>query len=460
MEVVTLVLGIIVGLGLVPALVTIFGLLACYWAVKLFITGNPAALWPKKHDYGIDPSQTDFQRLVAMTALAPQAAEHLATYLCLDVEKEDAKQEALAARLKREALEEKLALEEKQPETAVAVADFKPTPITFKPGEPTTFAEYVGQEAVVERLKIAVETMSPLRVRLPYSPVFIGPPGLGKTALAKVTAHEISARMAAMGMDQPDFIAVVGSDVTTLAALDALIRRWIAREGNILFIDEVHTFAKSAFIDKILLLLSERRWRFEGDRDPTDLPDCTLLAGTTDYGAMSGALKRRFKRMYLRPMTRTQLLGVVKDQPVPIEDAAAERIVGVTYFGGAPWEGLQLREDAQVYAEAARRPTITVEDVERTIRAEELDEFGLRPLDRDAIGALLKAKRVIRARRKGEPDEVVYAMSKANLARTTNIDPDALDTEVLPRLLGREFAIVSSRGIQLTDAAVLRYGKE
>lgn len=425
--------------------------LAVYAGCMAFLKGAHPPL-PTGSLYKLDLKETATDRYEKLAEAGPKWAQPLAEHLGLETTRKLAELEADIVQYKVDQLKAKQ-VAEAPPEVPL----YKPTAITFVPGEPTRFKEYEGQAAVVELLATAVSTVSKLRAMLPYHPIFIGPAGMGKTTLAKVTANEIRLKLEGLGLNTPDFISVTGSDIPSLDAFDALIRRWASGEGNVLFIDEVHTLAKTQYIDKLLLLLSERKWLFQGDRDPTELPDGTLLAGTTDYGNMSDALKRRFKRFYLQPMTRTELVNVIKKRPFPIADAAAERIVSVTYFSGAPWEGLTLRMDAQVYAEAAQRACIVEEDVERVITAEELDEFGLRRLDRSVIHVLLKSKRVIKGKRKDEPDEVYYVLSKTNLMRVANVDPGALELEVLPRLLNRGFARVTSRGVELTDAAVIRY---
>src|SRR5687768_4541305 len=92
---------------------------------------------------------------------------------------------------------------------------------------PRTFDEYVGQSAVVEKLKVYVKAAQGRREALDHC-LFSGPPGLGKTSLAHIIAAELG----------------VGLHVTSGPAIEkkgdiaGLLTN--LQEGDVLFIDEVH----------------------------------------------------------------------------------------------------------------------------------------------------------------------------------------------------------------------------
>src|SRR5205823_10105571 len=92
---------------------------------------------------------------------------------------------------------------------------------------PQKFAQYIGQEAMIRKLKIAVQAASGRKEPVEHT-LLHGPPGLGKTTLAHVIANEVGAHV----------YVTNGPAITKGADLGGILTK-LAR-GDVLFIDEIH----------------------------------------------------------------------------------------------------------------------------------------------------------------------------------------------------------------------------
>lgn len=151
---------------------------------------------------------------------------------------------------------------------------------------PLNFSEFIGQDKVKNNLKVFVEA-SKIRNKTMDHAILYGPPGLGKTTLAKIIANELGKSIKIISAPaiekQGDLMAIL----TTL------------EEGDIFFIDEIHRLKKvleeilySAMEDfKVDIIIGE------GTGAKTiriKLPHFTLIGATTRIGSLTGALRSRF----------------------------------------------------------------------------------------------------------------------------------------------------------------------
>src|SRR5579862_6533588 len=151
---------------------------------------------------------------------------------------------------------------------------------------PRDFKSYVGQERIKQNLKLAI-TAAKKRGEPIDHVLLYGPPGLGKTTMANVIAHEMGAQIRITSGPAIERAGDLASLLTNLA------------DGDILFIDEIHRLNRS--VEEVLYSAMED---FKLDimlgKGPSarslrlDLPKFTLIGATTRTGALAAPLRDRF----------------------------------------------------------------------------------------------------------------------------------------------------------------------
>src|SRR6202050_5101865 len=151
---------------------------------------------------------------------------------------------------------------------------------------PLKFSQYVGQESLIRKLKIAVEAARSRKEPVDHT-LLHGPPGLGKTTLAHVVANEVGAQVHVTN----------GPALTKGADLVGILTKLAA--GDVLFIDEIHRL--SAIVEEYLYPAMED---FKVDvtldqgahaRTVTiPVQPFTLIGATTRIGLLTGPMRGRF----------------------------------------------------------------------------------------------------------------------------------------------------------------------
>src|SRR5579872_4638877 len=188
---------------------------------------------------------------------------------------------------------------------------------------PRSFDEYVGQNTVVENLKIAIDAARRRGEPLEHI-LFYGPPGLGKTTLAALIAKDLGRALRPTSgptLEKPkDLVGI-------LTALD---------EGDILFIDEIHRLGR--VVEEFLYpAMEDYQIDFVVDRGAyaktikLPLKRFTLVGATTRAGMLSAPLRERFGIMHhLDYYSVEELTQIVLRSSavlgVPIEDDGAQTI--------------------------------------------------------------------------------------------------------------------------------------
>lgn len=328
------------------------------------------------------------------------------------------------------------------------------TIVPFKPEEPRRFADYAGQPHITVPLEKAVRALAPDRQVIDHK-LFTGLPGIGKTLIAKVTGHELDLRAKLLGHAGVPFFWSFGANLNKVELLDGFVREIKQQQGGVWFIDEIHVLDQQ-LQTKIYSLMEDGVYPFEGQTNPTPVPNTVVLGATTDYGGMHPALKRRFgEPMMLRRLPREAILTIILSGHFPMQDGAAELLADRTHWSGAPWEALVLRREAEIFAKAAGRAVVTEFDVRDVFQTYAIDEHGLRWVDREVLKALFK-----RPRTKGKDNTFVcFGASEADICAVAALDPVEYRETVKPRLLSRGLLEVrSGYGQALTEQALAQYG--
>ncbi len=306
---------------------------------------------------------------------------------------------------------------------------------------PSHLGEYVGQADLVNRLRIAIEASKGREE--PVEHVLLhGPPGLGKTTLAHVIAHEMGSRLAVTSGPA----LARGTDL--VAVLTGLSR------GDVLFIDEVHRLP--AAVEEFLYPAMED-FRIDVRLDSglhartvqIPLQPFTLIGATTRAGMVSSPLRSRFGiTHHLRFYPPEEILAILRRSCELLRIDAAEpdalRVIAER-SRGTPRIANRLLRRVRDYSQVRAGGRISVAVVEQSLSLEGVDELGLDELDRGYL-------RIIGTTYRGGP------VGLEAIAATMNEDAGTLEDVVEPYLLQIGFLARTRRGRMLTRAACEHIG--
>ncbi len=305
---------------------------------------------------------------------------------------------------------------------------------------PSRFNEFSGQAKIVDNLNVYISAALKRGEALDHV-LLTGPPGLGKTTLSYIIAHEMGSEIKTTSgpvLEKPGDLAGL---LTNL------------HEGDILFIDEIHRL--SPVVEEYLYsAMEDFRLDIMIDSGPAarsvqlSVPRFTLIGATTRAGSLSAPLRSRFgvtcRLDYYQPselfhivMRSAELLGAEIEDEGAIEISRRSR--------GTPRIANRLLRRTRDFADVKGKGVITREIATMALAALEVDEYGFDEMDKRILLSIIE-------KFGGGP------VGLSTLAVSVGEENGTIEEVYEPYLIQQGFLQRTPRGREATELAYKHFG--